>query len=201
MLTRLQERHNHSRSTVSSSDTDVDSARYASSSGTTTPEDDTETFHLGPTLRNVLADKSKEAPREKLTIATKHRNFSSAVKRVRKIAHALTAFKKKVRIPLFSSSFTKLSESDDSVARDRQKPYDISPILISSPLRERFGKRMSVKPQPDEVCRPASEKVEPSDTDFNVQGFYSLPNRRFSLSEVTTPPVSLDCILEHPAVM
>ncbi|KAF8439736.1 hypothetical protein L210DRAFT_3540179 [Boletus edulis BED1] len=43
------------------------------------------------------------------------------------------------------------------------------PVLISSPLRERFGKRMSVKPQPDE-------------------SFYSLPNRRFSLSDVRAPP-------------
>jgi hypothetical protein len=107
---------------VSSSDTDVDSAGYTSSSGTTTPEDDTETFHLGPTLQNVLADKPKGAPREKLTIATKRRNFSSAVKRVRKIAYALTAFKKKVSAPLCSSSFTKLNEAMTprfGIVRDR----------------------------------------------------------------------------------
>ncbi|KAF8126330.1 hypothetical protein EV363DRAFT_1453057 [Boletus edulis] len=132
----------------SSSDTDVDSAGYASSSGTTTPEDETQTFHLGPTLQNVLSDKPKSAPRAKLTIATKHRNLCSAVKKVKKVAHALTGFKKK-------------------------RPDDMCPVLISSPLRERFGKRMSVKPQPDE-------------------SFYSLPNRRFSLSDVRAPPVSLD---------
>lgn len=148
--------HNHSKSTVSSSDTDVDSIGYASSSGTTTPEDDTQTFHLGPALQNVLADKSKPAPREKLTIATKYGNFSSAVKRVKKVAHALAVFKKKVSATPRSSSFTKLSEHDNIVIGDRQRSDDISPILISSPLRERFGKRMAVKPQPDEVCRPVS---------------------------------------------
>ena len=108
VLTQLQERYNHSKSTVSSSDTDVDSAGYASSSGTTTPEDDTQTFHLGVTLQDVLADKSKCAMREKLTISTKHRNFSAAVKKVKRVAHALAVFKKKVCTS--PSSSTKLRE-------------------------------------------------------------------------------------------
>ncbi|KAN0080366.1 hypothetical protein V8E55_009932 [Tylopilus felleus] len=142
-LLRLLAQHNRSKSTVSSSDTDIDSAGYTSSSGTTTPEDDAQTFHLNPTCRNVLAEKPKGGARE-LTINTKHRNFASAVKKVKKVAHALATFK-------------------------RKRPDDISPILISSPLRERFGKRMAVKPQPDE-------------------SFYSLPNRRFSLSDVSAPP-------------
>ncbi|KAI9463422.1 hypothetical protein HD554DRAFT_2123974, partial [Boletus coccyginus] len=43
------------------------------------------------------------------------------------------------------------------------------------PLRERFGKRMSVKPQPDE-------------------SFYSLPNRRFSVSDVSMPPYYSEAI-------
>jgi len=137
----ILERYNDSRSTVSSSDTDLSSAGYASSSGTTTPEDDTQTFYLGPTLQNVLADNSKHAPAEKLSIVTKPRNFSLAMKKMKKVAHALVVFK-------------------------RKRPDDISPILISSPLRERFGKRMSVRHNPD-------------------KSFYSLPNRRFSLSDVS----------------
>ncbi|KAG9310820.1 hypothetical protein JVU11DRAFT_8673 [Chiua virens] len=125
---RSLERHNHSKSTVSSSDADADSAGYASSSGTTTPEDDAQTFHLGlgPSLQNVLADKTKNGgSREKLAIVTKQRNFSLTMKKVKKVAHALAVFK-------------------------RKRPDDISPILISSPLRERFGKRMSIKALPDE---------------------------------------------------
>ncbi|KAG8215367.1 hypothetical protein J3R82DRAFT_8964 [Butyriboletus roseoflavus] len=150
LLIRPQERHNHSKSTVSSSDTDVDSAGYASSSGTTTPEDDAQTFHLGYPLQKVLADIPKCTPREKLTIVTKPRDFFSAVKKVKKVVHALAAFKKKVGAPSCYTSSMNLSERNDDAVRNCQRPDDISPILISSPLRERFGKRMSVKPHPDE---------------------------------------------------
>lgn len=96
VISGFQERYNDSRSTVSSSDTDSNSAGYASSSGTTTPEDDTQTFYLGPTLQNVLADNSKHVPAEKLSIVTRPRNFSSAMKKVKKVVHALVVFKRKV---------------------------------------------------------------------------------------------------------
>ncbi|KIK91738.1 hypothetical protein PAXRUDRAFT_615895 [Paxillus rubicundulus Ve08.2h10] len=77
-----------------------------------------------------------------ITIGTKPRSFSLTMRRVKKAAQLLVMFKKK-------------------------RPEDMSPILISSPLRERFGKRMSIKIHPDE-------------------GFYSLPNRHFSMQDVST---------------
>lgn len=85
-----------------------------------------------------------------------------------------------------------MSKHDDVMRGNLQKSDDISPILISSPLRERFGKRMSVKPHPDEVCGSVSlERSQTSVIELDLQGFYSLPNRRFSFSDVSTPSVSL----------
>ena len=165
-LMRSQEQHNHSKSTVSSSDTDVDSAEYASSSGTTTPEDEAQTFHLGATLHHAVTDKRKCSSREKLTDATRHRTLSSAVKRVKRVAHALVVFKKKVSGPHDDDVVRihrRMCKRDDTtrVRGIFQKSDDMSPILISSPLRERFGKRMAVKPHPDEVCGSASpERAE-----------------------------------------
>ncbi|KAF9219860.1 hypothetical protein BS17DRAFT_369871 [Gyrodon lividus] len=138
---------NNSSGSTSTTETESDGAAYAaSSSGTTTPEDDDQTFHLGHLLTSVLEDKSvtpRTDRREKITISTKPRTFTSAVKRVKKAAQSFAMFKKK-------------------------RPEDMSPILISSPLREIFGKRMSIRTHPDE-------------------SFYSLPNRRFSMQDLSTP--------------
>ena len=133
---------------MGSSDTDADSIGYASSSsGTTTPEDDVQVFHLGPTLQSVLAEKPKLIPREKPTVVTKHRNLSSAVKSVKKVAHALAMFKKKVSQPLCSLPLPGRKHYDIELHVGFQRCDDASP----SPLRERFGKRMAIKSHPEGV--------------------------------------------------
>ncbi|KAF8838577.1 hypothetical protein BDN67DRAFT_74326 [Paxillus ammoniavirescens] len=95
-------------------------------------------------LPNVLEDKPMTSRSNRgggITIGTKS-PLSLTMRRVKKAAQLLVLFKKK-------------------------RPEDMSPILISSPLRERFGKSMSIKIHPDE-------------------SFYSLPNRRFSMQDVST---------------
>ncbi|KIJ64225.1 hypothetical protein HYDPIDRAFT_28662 [Hydnomerulius pinastri MD-312] len=156
----LVTRGNSSRSTFST-DTELDDTPYASSSGTTTPEDDDQTFQLGQMLRSILDDKpgtQQAGRRGKMSIETKPRTFTLAITRVKKVARSLAMFKKKVR-GIYVTYRQHPSQP--------QRPEDMSPILISSPLRERFGKRMSLRTHPDE-------------------SFYSLPNRRLSMQNVSS---------------
>jgi len=70
---------------------------------------------------------------------SRQRTLSAAVKTV---SRAFTVFKKRVSRCLYltryaNQSFQRLDEEE--------------PVFIASPLRERFGRRISVKTRPDEV--------------------------------------------------
>lgn len=127
----------------SSSSSDFDRYASASSSGQTTPEDDEDKiFQLD--VRHTSASESEAKLRPVLrgslamkkaatALQSRQRTLSAAVKTM---SRAFTVFKKK-----------SLDEEE--------------PVFIGSPLRERFGRRISIKTRPEE--------------------FYSLPNRYFSV--------------------
>ncbi|KAG2078695.1 hypothetical protein BDR04DRAFT_329169 [Suillus decipiens] len=130
----------------SSSSSDFDRYSSASSSGQTSPEDDEDkTFQLD--VRHTSASESGEKLRPVLkgslamkkaatALHSRQRTLSAAVKT---ISRAFTVFKKR-----------RLDEEE--------------PIFIASPLRERFGRRISVQTRPED--------------------FYSLPNRYFSVHDL-----------------
>lgn len=104
------ERNNSSGSTLTTY-TDSDETTYASSlsSGTTTPEDEDQTFYLGHMLPNVLEDKpttSKSNRGGGITIGTKPRSLSLTMRRVKKAAQLLILFKKKVTVLLSATRMT-----------------------------------------------------------------------------------------------
>ncbi|KAH7882557.1 hypothetical protein F5I97DRAFT_1931103 [Phlebopus sp. FC_14] len=132
-------RSNSSKSSLAS-DTEPEDVQYASSSAVTTPEDDEQVFRLGRAPGDILGEKCPpETPsrRPKLAVETRPRNFSSAVKRMKKAALSFATFK-------------------------RKRPDDMSPILIVTPLREKFGKSLSIR---------------------SNGNFYSTPNLQFSMRE------------------
>ncbi|KAG1738030.1 hypothetical protein EDB19DRAFT_923557 [Suillus lakei] len=130
----------------SSSSSDFDRYSYASSSGQTTPEDDeNKIFKLDVRHISASEDETKLRPVLRGSLAMKkaatalhsrQRTLSAAVKTV---SRAFTVFKKR--------------------RLDKEEP-----VFIASPLRERFGRRISVKTRPEE--------------------FYSLPNRYFSVHDL-----------------
>lgn len=130
----------------SSSSSDFDRYASASSSGQTTPDDDeVKIFQLD--VRHTSASESEAKLRPVLrgslamkkaatALHSRQRTLSAAVKTM---SRAFTVFKKK-----------SLDEEE--------------PVFIGSPLRERFGRRISIKTRPEE--------------------FYSLPNRYFSVHDL-----------------
>lgn len=130
----------------SSGSSDFDKYSSPSSSGQTTPEDDEDkVFQLD--VRHISASESEAKLRPVLrgslamkkaatALHSRQRTLSAAVKTV---SRAFTVFKKR--------------RSDEE-----------EPVFIASPLRERFGRRISVKTRPEE--------------------FYSLPNRYFSVHDL-----------------
>ncbi|KAG2143727.1 hypothetical protein DEU56DRAFT_900269 [Suillus clintonianus] len=130
----------------SSNSSDFDRYSYASSLGQTTPEDDenkifkldvrhTSTSESDTNLRPVLRG-SFNVKKAATALHHRQRTLSSIVKTV---SRAFTVFKKR--------------KSDEE-----------EPVFIASPLRERFGRRISVKMRPEQ--------------------FYSLPNRYFSVHDL-----------------
>ncbi|KAG2139827.1 uncharacterized protein EDB93DRAFT_692227 [Suillus bovinus] len=131
----------------SSSSSDFYKYSSPSSSGQTTPEDDeNKMFQLDvrhtssasesdAKLRPVLRG-SLAMKKAATALHSRQRTLSAAVKTV---SRAFTVFKKR--------------RSDEE-----------EPVYIASPLRERFGRRISVKTKPEE--------------------FYSLPNRYFSVHDL-----------------
>ncbi|KAG1850107.1 hypothetical protein C8R48DRAFT_383067 [Suillus tomentosus] len=130
----------------SSGSSDFDKYSSPSSSGQTTPEDDEDkVFQLD--VRHISASESEAKLRPVLrgslamkkaatALHSRQRTLSAAMKTV---SRAFTVFKKR--------------RSDEE-----------EPVFIASPLRERFGRRISVKTRPEE--------------------FYSLPNRYFSVHDL-----------------
>ncbi|KAG2099225.1 uncharacterized protein F5147DRAFT_712271 [Suillus discolor] len=130
----------------SSGSSDFDKYSSPSSSGQTTPEDDEDkVFQLD--VRHIPASESEAKLRPVLrgslamkkaatALHSRQRTLSAAVKTV---SRAFTVFKKR--------------RSDEE-----------EPVFIASPLRERFGRRISIKTRPEE--------------------FYSLPNRYFSVHDL-----------------
>ncbi|KAG2143732.1 hypothetical protein DEU56DRAFT_792453, partial [Suillus clintonianus] len=130
----------------SSNSSDFDRYSYASSSGQTTPEDDEDkVFKLD--VRHTSASESEAKLRPVLrgsldmkkaatALNSRQRTLSTVVKTM---SRAFTVFKKR-------------------------KSEEEEPVFIASPLRERFGRRISVKMRPEE--------------------FYSLPNRYFSVHDL-----------------
>lgn len=130
----------------SSSSSDFDRYASLSSSGQTTPEDDedkvfqldvrhTSASESGAALRPVLRG-SLAMKKAATALHSRQRTLSAAVKTM---SRAFTVFKKR-----------RLDEEE--------------PVFIGSPLRERFGRRISIKTRPEE--------------------FYSLPNRYFSVHDL-----------------
>ncbi|KAG1750556.1 uncharacterized protein EDB91DRAFT_1344184 [Suillus paluster] len=129
----------------SSSSSDFDRYSYASSSGQTTPEDGEEkTFELD--VRHMAGNEEKLKLRPVL-------RSSIAMKKAATAIHA--------RPRALTTALNTVTRALTTVFRKKRLHEE---IYMASPIRERFGRRISVRIRPEE--------------------FYSLPNRYFSVHDL-----------------